>query len=140
MWIICVFCVLCFSCFRDFLALVGVYCIFATLPCGVLGQVWYLIVSFPDLCRLSYLDIKDNKRKRALLLHFSGEQAKDIFDTLPNTGTGNDYAEALDKLTTVFAPKKCTAFEIYKFRQATQEANEPIDTFHNRLRKLSENC
>ena len=26
-----------------------------TFPCGFLGQVWYLIVSFPDLCRLSYL-------------------------------------------------------------------------------------
>ena len=27
---------------------------FVTFPCGVLGQVWYLIVLFPDLCRLSY--------------------------------------------------------------------------------------
>ena len=36
-------------------ALVGdVYCIFVTFPCGILGQVWYLIVSFPYLCRLSY--------------------------------------------------------------------------------------
>ena len=60
--------------------------------------MWYLIVSFPDLCHLSYLDTKDNKRKRALLLHYSGEQANDIFDTLPDTG--NDYATALDKLTT----------------------------------------
>ena len=25
-----------------------------TFPCGILGQVWYLIVSFPDLCSLSY--------------------------------------------------------------------------------------
>ena len=25
-----------------------------TFPCGILGQVRYLIVSFPDLCRLSY--------------------------------------------------------------------------------------
>ena len=25
-------------------------CVFVTLPCGVLGQVWYLIVSIPDLC------------------------------------------------------------------------------------------
>ena len=64
------FCFLCFSCFlmsvhcclvvtywerADLLALVGdVYCIFVTFPCGILGQVWYLIVSFPDLCRLSY--------------------------------------------------------------------------------------
>ena len=32
----------------------GVYCVFVTLPCGILGQVWYLIVLFPDVCRLSY--------------------------------------------------------------------------------------
>ena len=39
----------------DLLALVGdVYCIFVTFPFGILGQVWHLIVSFPDLCRLSY--------------------------------------------------------------------------------------
>ena len=35
------------------MALVGdVYCIFVIFPCGSLGQVWYLIVSFPDLCLL----------------------------------------------------------------------------------------
>ena len=28
--------------------------VFAIFPCGILGQVWYLIVSFPDLCLLSY--------------------------------------------------------------------------------------
>ena len=34
----------------DLLALVGdVYSILVTFPCGILGQVWYLIVSFPDL-------------------------------------------------------------------------------------------
>ena len=34
----------------DLLALVGdVYCIFDTFPCGILGLVWYLIVSIPDL-------------------------------------------------------------------------------------------
>ena len=32
-------------------------CVFITFPCGILGQVWYLIVSFPDLGRISYLDI-----------------------------------------------------------------------------------
>ena len=42
----------------DLLALVGdVYCIFVTFPCRILGQVWYLIVSLPDLCRLSYFDL-----------------------------------------------------------------------------------
>ena len=28
-------------------------CIFVTFPSGILGQMWYLIVSIPDLCRLS---------------------------------------------------------------------------------------
>ena len=37
-----------------FLALVcDAYCVFVTFPCCILGQVWYLIVSFTDLCRLS---------------------------------------------------------------------------------------
>ena len=30
------------------------FIVFVTFQCGILGQVWYLIVSFPDLCRLSY--------------------------------------------------------------------------------------
>ena len=29
-------------------------CVFVTFPCGILGQVWYLIVSIPDLCHFSY--------------------------------------------------------------------------------------
>ena len=29
-------------------------CGFVTSPCGILGQVWYLIVLIPDLYRLSY--------------------------------------------------------------------------------------
>ena len=28
---------------------------FVTFPCGILGQVWYLIVSIPDPFHLSYL-------------------------------------------------------------------------------------
>ena len=34
-------------------------CDFVTFPCGILGQVWYLIVLIPDLCRLSYFHRKD---------------------------------------------------------------------------------
>ena len=29
-------------------------CVFVTFPCGVLGQVCYLVVSIPNLCLLSY--------------------------------------------------------------------------------------
>ena len=42
----------------NLLALVGDdCCIFVTFPCCILGQVWYMIVSFPDLCLLSYFVI-----------------------------------------------------------------------------------
>ena len=27
-------------------------CVFVTFPCGILGHMWYLIVSIPDLCHL----------------------------------------------------------------------------------------
>ena len=53
-----VHCCLMVTCWEraDLLAFVGdVYCIFVTFPCGILGQVWYLIVSFPDLCSLILL-------------------------------------------------------------------------------------
>ena len=52
-----VHCCLVVTCWEkaDLLALGGdVNCIYVTFPCGILGQVWYLIVSFPDRCRLSY--------------------------------------------------------------------------------------
>ena len=29
-------------------------CDFVTFLCGILGQMWYLILSIPDLCCLSY--------------------------------------------------------------------------------------
>ena len=31
-----------------------VFLVFDTFPCGVLGQVWYLIVPSPDICLLPY--------------------------------------------------------------------------------------
>ena len=62
------FCVLCVPnafasvrcCLVDLLALVGdVYCIFNTFQCAILGQVSNLIVSFPDLCLLSYFRVSE---------------------------------------------------------------------------------
>ena len=48
----CCFVVTCWE-RADLLALVGdVYCIFVAFPCCILGQVWYVIVSFLDLCLL----------------------------------------------------------------------------------------
>ena len=32
-------------------------CVLSLFPCGVLNQVWYLIVPIPDLCLLTYFNI-----------------------------------------------------------------------------------
>ena len=51
-----VHCCLVITCWEmaDLLSLVSdVYCCFVTFPCGILGQVWYLIVSIPDHCHIS---------------------------------------------------------------------------------------
>ena len=37
---------------NSWLLLVMFDCVFVTFPSGILGQVWYMIVSIPDLCRL----------------------------------------------------------------------------------------
>ena len=36
-------------------------CDFVTFPIGILGQVWYLIVSILDLCRLSYFVLASHR-------------------------------------------------------------------------------
>ena len=43
----------------DLLALLYVMfcCVFVTFPCGILGQLWCLIVSILDLCLLSYFEL-----------------------------------------------------------------------------------
>ena len=71
---------------------------FVTFPCGILGQVLYLIVSFPDLCRLSYILQPAKLTKKDII---NTEQVcryrRDImFTTMnirfvhPETGTPND--------------------------------------------------
>ena len=76
------FFILCLSCFcvcscclvvtccerADLLALVGdVYCIFVAFPCSFLGKVWYLIVSFPDFCLLSYFNLNSHAKQYPLI-------------------------------------------------------------------------
>ena len=56
-----VHCCLVVTCWEraDHLALVcEVLLCFVTFPCGILGQVWYLIVSIPELCHLSYFNFR----------------------------------------------------------------------------------
>ena len=91
---------------------------------------------FENLC-LAF-NITAEKRKRALLLHYSGETVQDILDSLPDTG--DDYNTAKNKLTEHFSPKKNTSYEIYKFRQLTQLQHESLSDFYIRLKNAAQFC
>ena len=41
----------------SWLSFVMFNCAFVTFQCGIRSQVWCLIVSIPDLCHLSYLEL-----------------------------------------------------------------------------------
>ena len=87
------------------------------------------------------LNIKDNlKRKRALLLHYAGEEINDIFETLPDTGEEKNYQAAIDALNAHFAHTANLEFSIYCFGQAKQQPNETLNTFHTRLQQLAMPC
>ena len=87
------------------------------------------------------LNIKDDlKRKRALLLHYAGEEINDIFETLPDTGEEKNYQAAIDALNAHFAPTANSELAIYCFGQAKQQPNETLDTFHTRLQQLVMPC
>ena len=77
--------------------------------------------------------IEDAKQKRALLLHYSGPEVDEIFDTLEDTGEDKDYKKAVEKLTTHFNPQVNTTYEVYNFREAQQNEGESFDSFHTRL-------
>ena len=52
----------------DFWALL---CVFVTFPNGVRGQVWYLMVSIPDLCLPLYIDGISNSQWNFRLLQLA---------------------------------------------------------------------
>ena len=76
----------------------------------------------------------------ALLLHYSGPEVDEIFDTLENTGEEKDYKTAVEKRTAHFNPQVNTTYEVYNFRKAQQNEGESLDSFHTRLRTLAKTC
>ena len=63
------------------------------------------------------MNIKNPTRKRALLLHYVGHSAFDVFETLSDTGDVKDFKTAMERLTEHFNPQRNVEYEIYLFRQ-----------------------
>ena len=81
------------------------------------------------------IDVKDDTRKRALLLYAVGNEVDKIFATLSDVGEENDYKIAVEKLNEYFSPKKNILFEVHKFRLLKQITDETINQYCTRLRQ-----
>ena len=82
--------------------------------------------------------VSKDEQKRAMLLHISGYEVQDIFETLPDPGT--KYDQAINALNNYFEPKKHIQFERHMFRKSKQETSETIDDFIVRISKLAIAC
>ena len=63
-----------------------------TFPCGILDQVWYLIVLIPDLCRLFYFVLTSSN-----CIHFTKSFLRKNIDDLP-IGYCNNEKKSIQKL------------------------------------------
>jgi len=101
-----------------------------------LDKRWKLYREEVDLFLLAS-GITNDIRKKAVLLHLSGSQVREIFSTLETTTT---YADACTKLDAYFRPKKNVIYERWCFRNAKQLDRETCMSYVTRLKKLIESC
>lgn len=85
------------------------------------------------------MNLKDDARKRALLLHYVGEAVYDIYEAEKGS-TAATYDETKKVLTAYFKPKRNIQMEIFNFRSCKQKANQSLDDFVTELRQLAKNC
>ena len=78
--------------------------------------------------------------KERYLLYSAGDEVSDIFETLPDQGEDKEYAKAVTALNAYFQRKVNKTYEIYMFRNATQNSGESLDSYCTRLRRLAQTC
>ena len=86
------------------------------------------------------MDVKDDTRKRALLLYAAGNEVEKVFATFSDVGEDKDCKKAVEKLNEYFSPKKNVLFETHKFRQLKQVTEETIDQYCTRHRQRAIIC
>ena len=90
------------------------------------------------------INITNANRKRAMLLHYGGDDLYKAYEGLPpqqQPADGVDaYHELVQRFTQHFSPRKNTEFSIYQFRGAKQNSDESLETYHGKLRRLGKDC
>ncbi|XP_046858745.1 uncharacterized protein LOC124452206 [Xenia sp. Carnegie-2017] len=89
------------------------------------------------------MNITNAARKKAMLLHYVGEEVNEIFETLEIDEPDREedvFRKAEKALRNYFTPQKNIEFEVYKFRQAKQLPGENISAYYTRLKQLAKSC
>ena len=104
---------------------------------GNLDKRWKIYMNEVNLFLLAS-GITNDTQKRAVLLHVSGKQVRQVFNTFTDVGTS--YQDACDKLQEHFVPKKNIIYERWQFRNARQTEAENCLSFVTRLKNMAETC
>ena len=83
-------------------------------------------------------NVTKDDQKWALLLHISGSEVQDIFETFKDQGT--TYNDAVTKLSAYFEPRKNISYKRQVFHKSKQSADKTIDNYVVRLSKLTILC
>ena len=85
------------------------------------------------------LDIGNEARQKALLLHYGGIDLSDIYYTLESEEDVG-FKQVKIKLDKYFEPKINVTYETYTFRQMAQAEDESIDKYVTCLREAASRC
>ena len=88
---------------------------------------------------LSALNIDNPERKKALLLHYGGDELFDLSETFTDEQNSN-YDTLTAAFSAYFSPSTNFTFETFKFRKLVQDTEETVDQFHVRLRRQASLC
>ena len=112
------------------------------LQVGDLSREWRNYVArFENM--LLAMNITNATRKKAMLLHYVGEEVNELFETLEvqeADETEGVFIKAEKALKNYFTRQKNLEYEVYKFRQAKQIPGENISAYFTRLKQLSKYC
>ena len=102
---------------------------------------------------LCTMDVEDDKKKKAMLLTYAGEEVFDIYSRFTDEEKGENVTRRVDKqfvsaeyerlkqsLHEYFTPRRQKSYEIFKFRRAVQQPGKKLDQYYARLRSLASTC
>jgi len=86
------------------------------------------------------MNITPVPRKKAMLLHYVGEETGDVFETLTEpepTEESDEYKTAVKALADYFEPQKCVDHQVHIFCQESQQSGGNITEFYTRFQLLA---